>query len=241
MNVGMKQFIGLLLLLGSTAVRADELPTSTVLDCSKTKSVSITTGSGSYRIIGTCDKVSISGGKNALQIEAVKNLSITGSKNSIVVVKADKIAALGSGNSVTYASGLTVATPKIASLGKGNTIVKVDVTMPANDAAAPTAAAAGTALDCTDSPTQSIVENDGTYTVSGACEQIAVTGNNNKLTVASAVVIAIAGNANTVAAAAVDKISVSGNKNTVSWKKGVAGAKAKVSNVGTGNKIKQTK
>ncbi len=123
MNEDMKRFLSLLVVLGSASASADDKTPVTTLDCAKQPAVSIAKGGGSYKIIGTCNKVAISGGDNKVAIEASTNLAITGSNNVITIDKADKIAALGSKNHVTYGSGLTAARPKIASAGKGNVVV----------------------------------------------------------------------------------------------------------------------
>ena len=234
----MKRFLSLLLVLSPASAHADV----TALDCSQQPNVSITSGSGSYKVSGTCDKVAISGGDNKVAIEATKNLAITGSSNQVTVDKADKIAAMGSKNTVTYGAGLTVAKPKIATTGKGNIIVQAAATpVDPVDTSIKTGATAPIPHDCTKAPTKSIATNDRSYVFTGKCTAISVAGNNNSLKVESTRGLGLDGNNNFVEVTAVDKLSTNGNDNTVRWKKGVAGAKAKVSNLGNGNKIAQTK
>lgn len=126
----MKAIVTLLVVVAATSVprhgKADRatVPEPTILDCAKTASISITQSSGTYKLLGTCDKVSVTGSNNVLAIAAAKNLSITGSKNEITVAKVDKIAALGSLNRVTYGGGLSRPAPKVASIGKGNVVRK---------------------------------------------------------------------------------------------------------------------
>lgn len=223
-------------------------PNATVLDCSKTKNVSITKGKGTYRVTGTCDKVSVAGGSNTIAIDAVKNLAITGSKNTISVGKADKIAAMGSGNTVTYGSGLTVATPKTASMGKGNTITgdgtgaTTGITSGTATTTTTTAAAAGAGvIDCNKGASHSITDNNGSYHFTGKCELISVDGNSNTVKIDSAKGVSINGNKNTVDVTAVGALAATGNDNTARWKKGLTTAKPKLSNVGNGNKVAQAK
>ena len=80
-----------------------------------------------------------------------------------------------------------------------------------------------------------------TATVTGKCTDVKVNGSSIKATIASVTKLAVTGSSNEVAAEAVDKLTVSGTTNTVSWKKGVTGAKPKVSTSGVGNKVKQEK
>lgn len=238
----MKRFITLLVVLRAAVAHAE-----TAVDCATQPSVAITTGSGNYKITGTCDKVAISGGNNKVAIEAAKNLAITGSNNLVTVDKADKIAALGSNNRVTYGGGLTVARPKVASAGSGNIIVAKapppteDLPVDKTTKTGAITPMPGTQVDCSKTATKSITTNDGNYVFTGKCTLITIDGNNNRLKVDSAKSVAINGNKNSVDVTAVDKLATTGDENSVRWKKGVAGAKATVSNLGTSNTVAQTK
>lgn len=95
--------------------------------------------------------------------------------------------------------------------------------------------------DCGKDPVVSIVSASGTFAFTGACSKISVDGASNKLTVQSVDKISIAGSSNEIAIDAANKISVVGSANIVTWKKGVSGPKAKVGNVGSGNKISKVK
>jgi len=100
----------------------------------------------------------------------------------------------------------------------------------------------GGTWDCAKDPQVSIMANEGTYTIKGACKAINVQGNKNKIAVDSADQINVTGNDNMVAAVAVDQINASGNKNTVTYKKAVADkGKTQVNSLGTDNKISQAK
>jgi hypothetical protein len=243
----------------TTTVMTAAAPASdaTILDCTKKKTVAITKGKGNYRLTGTCDKVSISGGDNNVAIDAAKNLAVTGSRNQVHVDKADKIAVTGGGNSVTYGAGLTLAAPKTATTGKNNTItgvasatasvtgaggtVTASTTTTATTATATTTAATAGAIDCNKTPTHTLDDNNGTFVFAGKCELITVSGNNITVKAESAKAIYVAGNNNTIDATAVDSLATPGNHNTARWKKGVSGAKAKVSNPGNHNKVTQVK
>ena len=95
--------------------------------------------------------------------------------------------------------------------------------------------------DCANEPSVTINASGGTYTFTGKCSKIVVNGASVKLGVASVEKIAINGASNRVDLGAAGKISVTGSSNEVTWKTGLSGAKPKVSSVGTGNKISQSK
>ncbi len=100
----------------------------------------------------------------------------------------------------------------------------------------------GGTWDCGKDPVVSIMANEGTYTLKGACKSINVMGNKNKVAVDSAAEINVNGNENMVAAVAVDAINANGNKNSVTYKKAVADkGKTAVKNPGTDNKVSQSK
>jgi hypothetical protein len=95
--------------------------------------------------------------------------------------------------------------------------------------------------DCSKEPEVSVNASDATATFKGTCEKIAINGSNSKITVDGVKRLAITGSANTLTLDAVDKIAVTGSGNTVTYKKGLSGAKAKVSSLGKGNKVMQAK
>ena len=241
MNVVMKRLLAVLLALAPATAHADrisEAPAVVAIDCTTTKTVTITNGSGRYAITGACDKVAVSGGMNTIAIAAAKNLSISGSKNEITIDKVDKIAAIGSNNRVTYGGGLTLAKPKSASVGKGNVIVAAPT--PATPATPPTPSGTA-ALDCSANPTLSITDNNASLDVAGPCESVSVEGNNNTIRVASARTVTVTGNTNTVEIVAANRIATSGNLNTVRYQKPVSAKTVKVANTGNKNKITKTR
>jgi DUF3060 family protein len=95
--------------------------------------------------------------------------------------------------------------------------------------------------DCAKEPSVTINDGEGSYKFTGTCARIAVMGGENKLTIAAVKDLAITGGDNTIDVDAADKISVTGSGNKVTYKKGLSGAKPKVSTIGTDNKIKQVK
>jgi hypothetical protein len=216
-----------------------EAAAANVIDCARQKEVSIAKSKARYTLTATCDKVSISGSDNAVSIEAAKNLAITGSGNTVDIARTDKIAALGANNRVTYGGGLTLATPKVAAAGKGNVIAPAAPSPQTGSTT--TAPAVVVGIDCGNTPSHSIDGNSGTYVYLGACEQIAISGNHNKVTADSVKLISITGNSNTVSTTAVDRLTTTGNTNVVAWKRGISATKPSLSNAGNGNKLSQTK
>jgi hypothetical protein len=86
---------------------------------------------------------------------------------------------------------------------------------------------------------------DNNHTTSIACktgDSAEIAGNGNKVTVTGECAnVRVTGNSNTVSIDAAESIDVLGNKNTVTWKRGLGGKDAAVSNPGTDNKVARAK
>lgn len=95
---------------------------SRAIDCSKTATFTIPEGDGSYRFVGTCDKISVAGGENRLTIEAVKELVVAGADNTIDVGAVDRISAAGNDNKIRYKTSVSGGKTKVVSAGQHNTI-----------------------------------------------------------------------------------------------------------------------
>ena len=94
--------------------------------------------------------------------------------------------------------------------------------------------------DCGREPNVQIAVSGGTYTLTGACEKVLVTGVANTVTIASSKSLAVNGAKNSVDIGAADRITVNGNGNSVTYKRSVdPKAKAKVSSNGPNNKVTQ--
>ena len=91
--------------------------------------------------------------------------------------------------------------------------------------------------DCSKDPEASVMGNDSTITVTGACDSVSVQGNHNTLKIASSKKVSVNGNENTVSVEASDAIAVNGTSNKVSYKKGVSGDKVAVTNNGSKNTV----
>jgi hypothetical protein len=97
-------------------------------------------------------------------------------------------------------------------------------------------------IDCAKDPVATIMGNDNNVALTGTCTTVTVQGNHNKVAIASSATVSVTGNENTVAAAAVDTLDVTGNKNVVDYKGPVTkGGATRVSNTGTGNKVKPSR
>ena len=92
------------------------------------------------------------------------------------------------------------------------------------------------AVDCAKDPKVDLIGNGITLTMTGTCQKVSVTGNNEHVT-GSATTVFVAGNDNTIDVGTAVTITTAGNNNTVTWKTG----KPTISNPGKGNKVSQAK
>lgn len=95
--------------------------------------------------------------------------------------------------------------------------------------------------DCAKEPSVTINDGDGSYKFVGTCARIAVMGGENKLSIEAVKDLAVTGGENTIAVDAADKIAVTGSGNKVTYRKGLSGAKPRISAIGTDNTISQVK
>ena len=94
--------------------------------------------------------------------------------------------------------------------------------------------------DCAKEPEVVINAGGGTYTLTGPCTKVVVTGGDNKLKAESVVKLSVNGSKNTVDVDAVDRLAVNGHDNTVTYKRGVTG-KPKAAAIGGRNNLNQVK
>ena len=92
--------------------------------------------------------------------------------------------------------------------------------------------------DCAKEPEVAINASGGTYTLTGPCTRLAITGADNKVKADSAVKVTVNGSKNTVEIDAVDRLGVTGNENLVTYRRGVSG-KPRAAAVGANNKLSQ--
>jgi hypothetical protein len=93
--------------------------------------------------------------------------------------------------------------------------------------------------DCSKDDKLTVNGSNVTVELTGTCAQVTLNGNQITLN-GSAQKVSVNGNNNTLAIGTVDALALQGNNNTVTWKSGVHGA-PKVSNLGSGNTITQSK
>jgi hypothetical protein len=94
--------------------------------------------------------------------------------------------------------------------------------------------------DCAKEPEVAINAGGGSYTLTGACTKLTVTGADNRIKAESVGKISLNGSKNTLEVDAVDRLSVNGNNNAITYKRGVTG-KPKVVALGADNKLTQVK
>jgi Protein of unknown function (DUF3060) len=94
--------------------------------------------------------------------------------------------------------------------------------------------------DCVKEPEVTINTGGGTYTLTGPCTKVVVTGGDNKIKAESALKLSVNGSKNNVEIDAVDRLAVNGNDNTVTYKRGVTG-KPKAAAIGGRNNLNQVK
>lgn len=99
-------------------------PTSAAWDCAKQPTFHTGDGAGSYRFVGTCKKISVGGGENALEIEAVELLEVGGGDNRISVGGVGTIDVGGAGNQIRWKKALHGDKPVFKGQPNMNTIVQ---------------------------------------------------------------------------------------------------------------------
>jgi hypothetical protein len=232
-------------------------------DCGKDPVVSILHGNATYTLKGSCTSVTLTGGNNTLTIEGVGSISITGAHNNIAIGTVDSIAIVGSDNTVTYKGTAHGDAPSVSKVGSNNTVSsgggdgggggkgegggggKGDGGGgggggKTSDKPATDAGTAGAQV-CAKRPTAVINDGAGNYKLIGPCTRIVVNGGDNTLLIDTVKELVVNGSTNTITVGSTDRIAVSGGENKITYKKGISGAKANVTNTGEGNKIGQAK
>ncbi len=204
-------------------------------DCAKDPQISIQANSGTYAFKGTCKTVNVNGNANKITIETTGQLNVMGNDNKVDAVRAEGVHAMGNHNVITVKSG----SPRIANIGNDNKISGGNT--PTTRGVSTASGSGATTIDCARQPRTSITSGNGTYTFTGTCDKISVTGGSNTLAVEAVKALSIAGSKNTVEVAAADKIVSTGSDNTVRYKRGLTGAKPKITTLGQHNTVEQTK
>jgi uncharacterized protein (DUF2345 family) len=74
-------------------------------------------------------------------------------------------------------------------------------------------------IDCAKDKTASIMGNENTITLTGACDSVSIMGNKNTIALASSTAVKVQGNDNTVAVTGTANVTVNGSRNTLSLPK----------------------
>ena len=92
-------------------------------------------------------------------------------------------------------------------------------------------------VDCKKDGTVRVSGNSNTFTLTGTCASVQISGNKNTIKGDGAKSVLVSGNENSVTLSSIDNVLVSGDKNTLSYKK----KKPTVADQGNGNKVSQAK
>jgi hypothetical protein len=238
----MRTLIGLLIALTPAVVHAGKTyndGAGGTWDCKKDPTVTINANHGTYTFKGACTSISVNGNTNKVAIESVDRLEVNGNENLIEADTASRIGTNGNANKVTYKQG----TPKITNPGTDNQIGGGGANKPA-DKARPADDAGGDAavIDCTKHPVQAVASTgDNALRYVGTCTKITVSTGSNRLSIENVKTLVLDGGENTVEIGGVDAIVTNGAENRVTYKKGLSGAKPKVSGAGADNHVVQIK
>lgn len=242
MNSVMKRIFFLLLVFTPSLAAADKVWNSgkgATWDCKKDATVIVNASKGTWTFKGACKSITLNGSSIKAKIASADEVTISGAKADVTVAAVGAITVSGAKNKVVWTKALSGDAPTISNTGADNAITQTGAAAPvATNAAAPAApASGGKSIDCSKSATFIYAENDGSFTFTGKCDKILISGNNNKLKVDSVNAVMLSGNKNVVDAATVSVIDTTGNENAVTYKS----RKPKISNTGNGNKISATK
>lgn len=242
----MKRILCSLLVCVPAVAGADKVWKSgkgTTWDCKNDPVVTIAHGNGVYTFKGACTSINVTGGNVTITAESTQTLNLMGARNVVDVGSVGSINISGSKNRVTWKTGLDGSAPSISNIGKDNVITQGGGgSAPAQPAPPPaTTAEAKTTIDCGQQPSHVLTDNDLDLVYTGKCEALGLLGNNIKVKVESVRTISVSGNENSATVDAADQIFVTGNDNKVTYKKGIKGAKPKISNSGNRNSIRAAK
>ncbi|HEU4730765.1 MAG TPA: DUF3060 domain-containing protein [Kofleriaceae bacterium] len=216
-------------------------------DCKQDPVVNILHGNGTYTLKGSCKTVNVTGGQNTLTIASAETLTIQGGRNSVTIDAVDAIQVIGSDNTVTYKGTVHGDNPSITSVGSNNAVTggggagKPGGDKPAGAGKPAEAKAPAGAHDCARQPTAVINEGDGNYRFVGPCTRIVVNGGDNTLAIESIEALTVNGSTNAITIGSADRISVNGAENKISYRKGLSGAKPRLTVIGQDNQVTQIK
>ncbi len=209
-------------------------------DCAKDADVAINIDGGTFTFKGACQQIAVNGNDNKITIDQVGRLSVNGNGNTITANQITALSTNGNKNKVNYGK----TKPKASDLGTGNQVTGGGgAAKPAQpDKPAADEPAAGGTVDCKKHPTYSVSGNGRqSLKFTGTCDKITVETGENSLKIENVKTLQLDGGMNSVEVGGVDAIVTNGGQNTVAYKKGLSGAKPKISGGGAGNKVAQVK
>ena len=114
-----------LLLVSATALAdvtvIDNKQTITV-DCAKDHGAAVTGNNNTLVLKGKCDSLSVSGNKNNIKADSVKQVMVSGNDNNVASAAAESILVSGDRNTVTWTKGISKPKPSIADNGDNNKV-----------------------------------------------------------------------------------------------------------------------
>lgn len=121
----MKLILGLVLLIPLAAsAKSYNSERDVTHDCAKDAEVNINVSAATFKIVGKCKDVSITGSNNKVTIESVEDLDVHGS-NTVGATAVDDISASGSKNEISYKQPATKKQTRVKSSGFKNKIERV--------------------------------------------------------------------------------------------------------------------
>ena len=141
-------------------------------------------------------------------------------------------------NKLTLVLVVTLAATLSPAIGQAD---KVPDRPAAGDKPADKGARDKNAIDCAKQPSHTINTGDNTLVYVGTCERIVINGGENRVTIENIKQLAINGGDNVVDIGGVDRISINGDGNKITYKKGLSGAKPRITSLGAHNETTQVK
>lgn len=93
------------------------------INCAKDKAVNLVGNRIQATLVGTCDKISVTGNHGTVRGSA-KVVYVAGNSNVLTLEAADSITLAGNKNALTYKRGATVAEPRVSNVGKDNQVTR---------------------------------------------------------------------------------------------------------------------
>ena len=191
-------------------------------DCAKDANITININDATFTFTGACKAITLNGNGNTINADAIATVTANGNNNTVNYGKTKpKVTDNGSGNKYNAGGG-----------GK-----KADKPAASDDGGGGSAI-----IDCKKHPTYTVDHNgEQNLKFSGTCTKIEVKTGENNLDIENVKTLVLDGGKNNVNIGGVDAIVTNGAENQVTYKRGISGAKPKVSGGGADNHVVQLK